>query len=64
MAVPEFQVKMYLKEENNIPRPMWIKIKVKKNEAEFICIIRINHPMFTSRMIWIVDENAKSTLEL
>jgi hypothetical protein len=64
IMVPEFQVKINLKDEYSIPRLIWIKIKVKKKEAAFMWAIRKSHPIFTSRIIWIVDEKANSTLEL
>ena len=31
---------------------------MKKNEAPFACKVRINHPLFTSRMMWMTEEKA------
>lgn len=37
---------------------MWINIHVKNMDAPFACKIRINHPILTSRQIWITLWNA------
>ena len=31
---------------------------MKKNDAPLACRVRINQPLFTSRMIWTTEENA------
>lgn len=64
IVIPDIQVSFPLKEEKIIPRLIWIKITIKKREAPFICKNRKSHPSITSRVIWIVDENAISTLAL
>lgn len=51
ILVPVYQVWIILYEVNNIPREMCMKIKMKNKEAPFICVIRINHPESTSRII-------------
>lgn len=58
MDVPDIQTWVSLYEENNIPRAMCVKIKMKNIAAPFIWIVRIIHPPSTSRIIWITDGNA------
>jgi hypothetical protein len=38
---------------------MWEKIRMKNNEAVFICMNRVLNPSEISREIRIVDENAE-----
>jgi len=58
IKIPEDQVSFFIKEENIIPREMWIYIKIKNLDAPFIWIFRINQPLFTSRIMWAIDSNA------
>jgi len=64
MEIPDIQVSFLLKEEKIIPRLIWIKIIKKKKDAPFIWKNRSIHPSITSRVIWMVEENAKSILAL
>lgn len=64
IEIPEIQVSFLLKEENIIPRLIWMKIIKKKKDAPFIWKNRNIHPWITSRVMWIVDENASSILAL
>lgn len=41
-----------------------MKIIKKKNDAPFMCKNRSIHPSITSRVMWIVEEKAKSILAL
>jgi len=62
IVIPENHVSFFRKDENMIPREIWMYIKMKKNDAPFICIFRLTHPELTSRIICIVDSNAISVL--
>lgn len=44
IMVPEYHVWIILYEVNSSPREICVKIKMKNNEAPFICNIRISHP--------------------
>jgi len=62
ITIPENQVSFFRYDENMIPREIWMYIKIKKNDAPFICIFRLIHPELTARMICIVDSKAISVL--
>lgn len=51
IVTPDIHVSLVLKEENTIPRLIWIKITKKNKEAPFICKNRKAHPSITSRLI-------------
>lgn len=44
ILVPEYHVWVILYEVNNIPREICVKIRIKNNDAPFMCSIRIIHP--------------------
>jgi len=61
---PDSQVWVNLNEENMIPRLICRYIKTKNIEAPFIWMNRIIHPLFTSRIMWMIELNANSILEI
>jgi len=61
---PDNQVWVSLNEENIIPRLMWRYIRTKNMEAPFMWMNRINHPLLTSRIMWMIELNARSILEI
>lgn len=43
-----------------IPRPMCVYIRIKNNDAPFICRYRIIQPLSMSRIMWITESKASS----
>jgi len=60
--IPDHHVYFNLNEEKIIPRLMWMYSKINNVAAPFMCINRNIHPIETSRVMWITEENAISTL--
>jgi len=62
ILVPVYHVWIILYDVNNIPREMCVKIKMKNRDAPFMCTIRISHPEFTSRIMWITERKDRLIL--